>query len=100
MLQTLAHKETERVVFDMGSTPVTGIHVKILEKLRDYYGLEKRKIRVIEPYQMLGLVEEDLMEAIGIDVTAAWGAQTMFGYSNTPPLKEVKTFWGAGGIGS
>ncbi|NWJ52143.1 MAG: methyltransferase [Bacteroidetes bacterium] len=91
--QTLNHKEPERIVFDMGSNAVTGIHVLALENLRNYYGLEKHPVRVIEPYQMLGLVEADLIDAIGIDVVGAWGHDNMFGYSNQPPLKLFKTFW-------
>jgi hypothetical protein len=92
--QTLAHTQPERIVFDMGSNAVTGIHVRALEKLRMYYGLEKRPVRVIEPYQMLGLVEQDLMDAIGVDVTGAWGEDNLLGYNNNPPLKLFKTFWG------
>jgi len=92
--QTLAHTQPERIVFDMGSTAVTGIHVRALEKLRMYYGLENRPVRVIEPYQMLGLVEQDLMDAIGIDITGAWGEDNLLGYNNNPPLKLFKTFWG------
>lgn len=92
--ETLNHKQTERIVFDMGSAPTTGIHVHTLEKLRQYYGLEKKTIRVIEPYQMLGLVEPDLMQTIGIDVTAAWGEYNMFGYENQNAFKTFKTFWG------
>lgn len=91
--QTLNHKEPERIVFDMGSNAVTGIHVKALENLRNYYGMEKRPVRVIEPYQMLGLVEEDLIETIGVDVIGAWGHDNLLGYSNQPPLKLFKTFW-------
>jgi hypothetical protein len=92
--QALAHSQPERIVFDMGSTAVTGIHVRALEKLRMYYGLEKRPVHVIEPYQMLGLVEPDLMDAIGVDVTGAWGEENLLGYNNNPPLKLFKTFWG------
>lgn len=92
--QTLNHREPERIVFDMGSTAVTGIHVRALENLRNYYCLEKKPVRVIEPYQMLGLVEEDLIEAIGIDVIGVWGNENLLGYSNQPPLKLFKTFWG------
>jgi hypothetical protein len=92
--QTLNHQEPERIVFDMGSSAVTGIHVRALENLRNYYGLENHPVRVIEPYQMLGLVETDLMDAIGIDVTSAWGHDNMLGYSNQTPLKLFKTFWG------
>ncbi len=92
--KTLNHEQPDRIVFDMGSAPTTGIHVQALENLRKYYGLEKRPIRVIEPYQMLGLVESDLMQEIGIDITTAWGEFNMFGFSNQPPLKLFKTFWG------
>lgn len=92
--QTLNHKQPERIVFDMGSAPTTGIHVHALENLRNYYGLGERPVRVIEPYQMLGLVEQDLIDAIGIDVIAAWGKENMFGYNNLPPLKTFRTFWG------
>jgi hypothetical protein len=92
--QTLNHKQPKRIVFDMGSNAVTGIHVKALENLRNFYGLEKRPVRVIEPYQMLGLVEPDLMDAIGIDVMGIWGEDNLLGYNNNPPLKLFKTFWG------
>lgn len=92
--KTLNHKQPERIVFDIGSTPTSGIHVRALEKLREHYGLEQKPVRVIEPYQMLGLVEEDLMDATGIHVTAAWGEENMLGYTNQPPLKEFRTFWG------
>ena len=50
LIQTLNHQEPERIVFDMGSTAVTGIHVLALENLRNYYGLEKKPVKVIEPY--------------------------------------------------
>ena len=83
--QTLSHKELEWIVIDMGFTAVTGIHAQAVENLRNYYGLEKKPVRVIEPYQMLGLVEDDLIEALGIDVIGAWGRDNMFGYNNQPP---------------
>lgn len=92
--QTLNHRQPGRIVFDMGSNAVTGIHVKALENLRNFYGLERRPVRVIEPYQMLGLVEPDLMDAIGIDVMGIWGEDNLLGYNNNPPLKLFKTFWG------
>jgi hypothetical protein len=94
LLRSLNYTEPGMIVFDMGSSPTTRIHVRALEKLRKYYGLEDRPVRLIEPDQMLGLVEEDLINDIDIDVTGAWGPQTMFGYSNLPPLKLFKTFWG------
>ena len=93
-IQTINHRPTDRIVLDMGSTAVTGIHVLAVERLRDYYGLEKRPVRVIEPYQMLGEVDEELQKVIGIDVVGAWGKNNMFGIYNHAPFKPFRTFWG------
>lgn len=76
----LNHEQPDRVPIDFGSTAVTGIHVSCVTALRDYYGLEKRPVRVHEPFQMLGLVEDDLREAMGLDVTGVFARNTMFGF--------------------
>jgi hypothetical protein len=91
---TLGHKQPDRVVFDMGSTAVTGIHVKVVENLRKFYGLESRPVRVIEPYQMLGEVDEELIHALGVDVIGAWGRTNIFGFFNHRPFVEYITNWG------
>jgi len=81
-LSALNHKEPDRVPVDFGGTAVTGIHVEIVAALRDRYGLEKRPVKVHEPYQMLGLVEDDLQRALGLDVEGVFAAETMFGNVN------------------
>jgi len=91
---TVNHKQPDRVVVDLGSTAVTGIHVLSVENLRKHYGLESKPVRVIEPYQMLGEVDQELISAMGIDVVGAWGMNNMFGIYNHKPLKEFTTFWG------
>ena len=91
---TVNHKQPDRVVVDLGSTAVTGIHVLSVENLRKHYGLENKPVRVIEPYQMLGEVDQELISAIGVDVIGAWGMNNMFGIYNHEPLKEFTTFWG------
>ena len=48
--------------------------------LRDYYGLDKHPVKVHEPYQMLGLVEDDLKQAMGLDVDGVVPRNTMFGF--------------------
>jgi hypothetical protein len=80
-------------VIDFGSTAVTGIHVLIVEKLREYYGLEKKPVKVIEPYQMLGEIETDLINAMSIDVIGLFSAKNMFGVANEN-WKVHKTLWG------
>lgn len=88
----LSHKSTI-IPVDFGGTAVTGIHCSVVEDLRKYYGLEKKLIKIHEPYQMLGLIETDLMDAMGVDIIGVHPRNTMFGF----PLenwKEWKTPWG------
>jgi len=93
LLKTLNHEQPDRVVVDFGATPVTGIHVWVVEQLRNHFGLEQKPVKVSEPYQMLGEVEEDLQEAMGVDVIGASPPADMFGN----PLKDFKEYrapWG------
>ena len=92
-LKTINHQQPDKVVVDFGSTPVTGIHVLIIEKLRDHFGLEKKPVKVIEPYQMLGEMEPDLIDAMDIDVIGLFSAKNMFGVPNEN-WKVQKTLWG------
>ncbi len=93
-LKAVNHQQTDRVVLDFGATSVTGIHVQTISKLRRHFGLQRKPIRVIEPYQMLGEVGWELIDSIGIDVIGAWGKNNMFGFNNHAPFKEWKTPWG------
>lgn len=88
----IAHKEG-KIPVDLGAFPTTGIHISTMEKLRDYYGLEKRIPKVFEPYQMLGEVEDDLREAIGVATKPLWGRGTMYGFENSG-WKEWAAPWG------
>jgi len=92
-LSAINHRQPERVVVDFGSTSVTGVHVLIVEKLRDYFGLEKRPVKVTEPYQMLGEIDNELVDAMGIDIIGVSGEKNMFGIKNAG-WKPHKTFWG------
>jgi hypothetical protein len=82
VLDALAHRSPDRIPIDFGGTAVTGIHVTCVAALRDYYGLERRPVMVHEPYQMLGRVDEDLQEAMGIDVQGVYRRGNMFGFRN------------------
>ena len=82
VLASLNHREPDAVPVDFGSTAVSGIHVNAIVGLRDRYGLEKRPARVYEPYQMLGLIDEDLKKVMGIDVEGIPAPETLFGFRN------------------
>lgn len=89
ILNALAHKESDRIPLDFGSVTVTGMHYSCVAALREYYGLEKHPIQIAEPFQMLGLIEEDLKKAIGIDAEGVFGRGDMFGHAEGK-LKEWK----------
>jgi len=67
--KTLRHETPDGVCVDFGGTVVTGIHVSCVAALRDHYHLEKRPVKVHDPYQMLGWIDEDLMKVLGEVVT-------------------------------
>ena len=77
---------------------MTGIHVSCVEKLRDHYELERRPARVCEPYQMLGEVDEDLADAMGIDTVGRGSPQHAVRFSERE-LQRVPDALGTGGPG-
>jgi hypothetical protein len=91
--KTINHQQPDKVVVDFGSTAVTGIHVLVVEKLREYYGLGKKPVKVIEPYQMLGEIDYELIRAMNIDVIGLFSAKNMFSVPNEN-WKVHRTLWG------
>jgi len=78
----LSHREPDRLPVDFGGTSVTGMHASCVAALREHFGLEQRPVKIHEPCQMLGLVEDDLQRAMGVDVEGVFPRRTMFGFAN------------------
>ena len=91
--KVLSHKQADKVAIDFGATAVTGMHVRCIEGLRKHFGLKKMPVKVCDPYQMLGVIEDDLLDAIGIDVVGITPRGNMFGFENKN-WKSWKTPWG------
>jgi len=89
----LSHSETDYVPLDFGSTAVTGIHVSVVEQLRKHFELPHRPVKVFEPYQMLGWIDEDLADAMNLDVAGVIGRNTLFGFANEN-WHEFRLPWG------
>ncbi len=87
----LAHKEGP-IPLDIGATAVTGMHCTVVQAMREYFELENRPVKVHDPYQMLGLIEDDLMDVLGIDVIGIIPRNTMFGFP-IEAWKEWNTPW-------
>ena len=92
-LQEALNHRSGPLCMDLGSTAVTGIHVKCLEGLRHYYGLPAGPVKVCEPYQMLGEVDEDLLDLLGIDTVPMFPPNTIFGFRNKD-WREYRLPWG------
>ncbi len=91
--KALNHQTPNAIPVDFGSTATTGIHVSCVGALRDYYSLEKRPVKVHEPYQMLGWIDNDLKEAMGITIDGLQTRNTIFGFPNVN-WREYRLPWG------
>lgn len=76
----IEHRQPDRVPVDFGSTAVTGMHVSIVHRVRQrLLGEPDHRVKVIEPYQMLGEIDDALREALGIDVVGVPGRKSILG---------------------
>jgi uroporphyrinogen decarboxylase len=64
----LDHREPDRVPRDLGAVRMTGIHVRAYAGLRRELGLPGRDVRLGDLSQQLAVVDDDVMDALGIDV--------------------------------
>src|SRR5512140_801950 len=77
--QALNHQTPDRVPMDFGSTAGTGMHGSAVTKLRSRVLGKDGPVKVIEPYQMLGEIDDELRQALGIDVVGVIPRRSMFG---------------------
>jgi hypothetical protein len=76
----LQHRQPDRVCVDFGASFVTGVHVSVVDKLRRaVLGDGLWRVKVIEPYQMLGEVDDALREPLGVDVIGVLGRKSLLG---------------------
>lgn len=94
VMDSVNHREPSRLPMDFGGSSCSGIHCSVVAALRDHFGLEKRLVKIHEPFQMLGFVEDDLAAAMQVDAAIAMPVSTMFGNPITGEWKEWKTHWG------
>lgn len=76
---TIEHRITDRVPVDLGGSIMSGIMAQPLTALRQRLGLEPRPVKVYEVFQMLGEVEPDVIDTLGIDVLPVEPPAIFFG---------------------
>ena len=77
VLKTVNHEEPDRVLIDLGGSPVTGIMAAALVRLREHLGLNQQ-VKVYGIFQTLGEVTFDLIEHFYIDILAVEPASITF----------------------
>jgi len=80
--KAINHQTPDRIPLDLGSTLVTGIQASTYAKLRKALGLKDRPVKVVEPYQMLAGVEQDVTEKLRVDTIGLWSLTTLFEFKN------------------
>jgi len=67
---------------------LVGLETDLVKALREALGLPRRTVRVHEPYQMLGYVDDDVLDALGVDIVGLSLDSTFFGF----PADDWKPF--------
>lgn len=93
--KSISHQKVDKLPIDFGSTPVSGIMATVVYKLRQYFKLDNpgTPVKIVEPYQMLGEIKDDLKEILGLDCAGVWPLKNMFGFENKN-WKEWRLFDG------
>lgn len=92
-MDAINHIQPDQVPLDFGAMGSTGMHCSLIAALREHYGLKKQLVKVFDTYQMLGFVDDDLKEALGIDTAMVMPLGTIFG-NKLGEWKEWRTIWG------
>lgn len=80
----LDHQEPDQVPLDLGAGFQTGMHAQTVYNLRQALDLDEpgKPVKVIDPYQGLGEIRLDLLDAVGGDVIGINPQKTLFGFKN------------------
>lgn len=84
----LEHREPDRVPFDLGTTPVTGIHIRAYRALVDFLGLDVPEADLVDPVQQLARPDEKVLRAVGADCRSTF---------LHVPYRKLENAWEEGG---
>lgn len=83
LLATLNHQTPDRVCVDFGAGGQTGMGAGAVHRLRQTILNDRDyRVKIIEPYQMLGEIDEELRRALKLDVIGVSTPTTMFGFAS------------------
>jgi uroporphyrinogen decarboxylase len=61
------HKESDKIPFDLGSTPATGIHIDAYKNLLSFMGVKKDSFFIRDNVQQIVCIDEDILENFVVD---------------------------------
>lgn len=64
----LNHQEPDRVPFDLGGTPMSGMHTVAYQNLRQYLDLPPVDIGISDTIQQLAVIDSDLTDYLKVDI--------------------------------
>ena len=92
---TLNHQPPDRLCVDFGAGFQTGMGAAAVHRLRQaILGDVDFRVKVTEPYQMLGEIDEALRQSLQLDVVGVHGPGTMFGFRTDEGWKPFEMFDG------
>ena len=83
VIMALNHKEPDRLPLDLGGSVVTSIAIPTYAALRERLGLPHKEVEILETVQQIAWVDEDVIDAIGLDVLPVFA---------NPPEKNQAVF--------
>ena len=92
---TLNHETSDRLCVDFGAGFQTGMGASAIHRLRmAILNDESWRVKVMEPYQMLGEFDEELRRVLELDVVGVHSPATMFGFRTDEEWKPFILFDG------
>ena len=74
ILTALNHKTPDRIPIDFSGHRSSGIAAVVYPKLRRLLGLPEKTVRVYDVIQQLAIIDEDVLDILGVDTGTSWHA--------------------------
>lgn len=79
---SFAHKQPDKMAVDFGGFSCSQANVLVVDALREYYGLSKEPVKVLDMSTMTGIMDPDLKDILGSDVQLMDPKYDSFGHRN------------------
>ena len=83
VIETINHRQPDRIPIDLGATSATGIHASALYRLRRYLGLPEHDLPTTDLLEILGEVEPDIRALVKADVVGLFKPGDNLGVPNS-----------------